>query len=118
MARVQTGKKALASAELAGHRRGAPPQLYVSFGALLVSCITGGRKTYLRDKLRTLRTKKGELEAEIKKRNVGRKMSIVGGCLKIIGQLDVEGGGLRGAEEVGKGTRVVPIIGGEEITKP
>ena len=91
------------------------PQFYVSFGSLLVSCITGGRKTYLRDKLKWLRAKKGELEAKIKKRNVGRKMSIVGGSLKLIGQLDVEGGELRGAEGVGKGARVVPMTGGEDI---
>jgi len=38
-------------------------------------------------------------------------MSIVGGSLKMIEQLDVEGG----AEGVGKGARVVPVIGGEEI---
>ena len=91
------------------------PQFYMSFGALLVSCITGGRKTYLRDKLKALRAKKGELEAEIKKMSGGRKMSVVGDSLKLIEQLDVEAGELRGAEGVGKSARVVPVVGGEEI---
>jgi len=36
------------------------PQFYVSFGALLVSCITGGRKTYLRDELKMLRARREE----------------------------------------------------------
>jgi len=74
------------------------PQFYVSFGALLVSCITGGRKTYLRDKLKALRAKKGELEAETKKMSGGRGSIIVGGSLKMIGQLDVEGGEVRGRQ--------------------
>jgi len=91
----------------------ASPQFYVGFGALLVSCITGGRKTYLRDKLKALRAKKGEIEADMKKRSGGR-LSIVGGSLKMIRQLDVEGGELRGAEGI-KGARIVPAIGGEEI---
>jgi len=60
-----------------------------------VSCITGGRKTNLRDKLKALRAKKREIEAEMKKRSGGR-MSIVGGSLKMIEQLDVEGGGVEG----------------------
>jgi len=93
----------------------ASPQFYVSFGALLVSCITGGRKTYLRDKLKALRARKGELEQQTKKMSGGRASIIVGGSLKMIAKLDVEGGELRGAEGVGKGPRVVPVIGGEEI---
>jgi len=46
---------------------------------------------------------------------MGSKMSIAGGSLKFIGQPGVEWGELRGADGVGKGTRVVPMIGGEEI---
>ena len=90
------------------------PQFYVSFGSALVSCATGGRKTCLHNKLRALHKHKGELELQTKKKSGGRKTSIVGGRLKVIGLLDEEGG-LRGAEGVGKDARVVPVIVGDEI---
>ena len=75
----------------------------------------GRQEDVLEGQVEGAAAKKGEIEAEIKKRNRGRKMSIVGGSLKLIGPLDVEEGELRGVEGVGKGSKVVPMIGGEEI---
>jgi len=94
-------------------------QFYASFCALIVSCITGGRKTYLRDKLRWLRMRKGEIEQQTKMMSGGRKGSVIGGSLKMIRPQDVEGGEgeVRGTEGVrgAKGSKVVPVTGGAGI---
>lgn len=73
-------------------------QFYLSLSAVLLSCATGGRKTYLGSKVRELKEKKRVVEEQLEAAGGDVRLTVLKGSVVV---------GLRGG-------KVVPVGGGEK----